>query len=138
MYAPQYHQIDMPKLGSAAAGATEIGRATCNALPVKLLVTKLLFTPDIAITASASVYATIVVKVGATTIATITTDTTANGGTGDMSAATCYDLSAFLSATGADLQIDSLEAVNAAKTAYASTGTVVSGVFSLQTIELRS
>lgn len=138
MYAPQYHQIDMPKLGSAAAGATEIGRATCNALPVKLLVTKLLFTPDTAITASASVYATVVVKIGATTIATITTDTTANGGTGDMSAATCYDLSAFLSAAGADLQIDSLEAVNAAKTAYASTGTVVSGVFSLQTIEMRS
>ena len=98
MSSPVFHQIDMPKLGSAAAGATEIGRATCNALPVKLLVTKLLFTPDTAITASALVYATVVVKIGATTIATITTDTTANGGTGDMSAATCYDLSAFLSA----------------------------------------
>ena len=77
MSSPVFHQIDMPKLGSAAAGATEIGRATCNALPVKLLVTKLLFTPDTAITASASVYATVVVKIGATTIATITTDTTA-------------------------------------------------------------
>lgn len=138
MYANTFHQIDLPKLGSAAAGATEIARASCNALPVKLRVTKLLFTPDTAITASAAVYATIVVKIGATTIATITTNTTANGGTGDMAAATCYDLSAFISATGADLQIDSLEAVGAAKTAYESTGTVISGVFSLQTVEQRS
>lgn len=130
MSAPVFHQIDCPKIGSAAAGANEIARYGVNALPVKLKTEAVYFIPDTAVTADASNTGTITVKIGATTIATLTT----NVAQGDLVAGTVYTLT--LSGTGADLEIDSGEAVSVTKT-YASSGAVMSGIVSFRCSEIR-
>lgn len=131
MSAPVYHQIDCPKIGSAAAGANEVARYGVNTLPVKLLVERVTFVPDTAVTADASNTGTLTIKAGATTIATLTTDLAQ----GNLVAGTVYSLT--LTGTGADLEVSPLETVSVAKT-YASSGAVLSGLVSFLCSELRS
>ena len=131
MSAPVFHQIDCPKIGSAAAGANEIARYGVNASPNKLLVERVVFVPDTAVTADASNTGTLTIKIGATTIATLVTDVAQ----GNLVAGTVYTLT--LSAAGADLEIDSLESVSVTKT-YANSGAVLSGAVSFRCSEIRS
>lgn len=131
MSAPTYHQIDCPKIGSAAAGANEIARYGINALPTKLLIERVVFVPDTAVTADDTNNGVLTIKAGATTIATMTT----NAAQGNLVAGTVYTLT--LSASGADLELDPLETVSVAKT-YGGTGAVLSGLVSVRCSELRS
>lgn len=130
MSAPSFDQIDI-KIGTAAAGANEIPRYVPNTKPIKLFTESVCFVPDTAVTAADANSGTITVKIGATTIATMTT----NLAQGDLVAGTRYALT--LSASGADLEIDSLESVSVTKT-YTGSGAVMSGVVSFSVSELRS
>lgn len=138
MSTPGFHVIKCDKVGTAAAGATEIARVGVNPLPMKLLLQKAVLVLDTAVTASDSNYATLLVKIGSTTIATITTETSGTGGTGDIAAGASYDIAAFITATGADLEIDVGESFSVTKSAYTGTGAVISGHLSISAIELRS
>lgn len=138
MSTPGFHVLKCDKVGSAAAGATEIARVGVNPLPIKLLLQKAYLVLDTAVTASDTNYATLLVKIGSTTIATITTQTTGSGGTGDIAAGAVYDIAAFITATGADLEIAVGEAFSVTKSAYAGSGAVISGHLSISAIELRS
>lgn len=131
MSSPVFHQIDCPKIGSAAAGANEIARYGVNTLPVKLLIERVVFVPDTAVTADASNTATLTITAGGTTISTLTT----NLAQGNLVAGTAYSFT--LTASGADLEISPLESVGVAKT-YASSGAVMSGLVSFLCSELRS
>lgn len=131
MSAPVYHQIDCPKIGSAAAGANEVARYGVNTLPVKLLVERVTFVPDTAVTANDTNNGVLTIKAGATTISTLTT----NVAQGDLVAGTVYSFT--LTGTGADLEVSSLETVSVAKT-YAGSGAVMSGLVSFLCSELRS
>lgn len=124
-------KFPLPKIGSAAAGANEPARFATNVLLSKLLVEKIVFTPDTAVTADASNKGILTIKIGATTIATMTTDLAQ----GDLVAGTVYDIP--LTASGADLEIDSLEAVSVTKT-YGGTGAVMSGMVELRVSDIRS
>lgn len=131
MSSPVFHQIDCPKIGSAAAGANEIARYGLNTMPTKLKVEAVYFTPDTAVTADDTNNGILTIKAGATTIATLTT----NLAQGNLVAGTVYTLT--LSGSGANLEVDSLETVSVAKT-YGGTGAVMSGVVSFSVSELRS
>jgi hypothetical protein len=130
MSAPLYHQIDI-KIGTAAAGANEVARYVNNTRPTKLFTESVCFVPDTAVTAADANSGTITVKIGATTISTLTT----NLAQGDLVAGTRYALT--LSASGADLEVDSLESVSVTKT-YTGSGAVMSGVVSFSVTEIRS
>ena len=130
MSAPAYHQLDV-KIGTAAAGANEPARYVNNTRPTKLFTESVCFVPDTAVTADDTNNGVITVKIGATTIATMTT----NAAQGNLVAGTRYALT--LSGTGADLEIDSLESVSVTKT-YGGTGAVMSGVVSFSASEQRS
>jgi hypothetical protein len=131
MSAPVYHQIDCPKIGSAAAGANEVARYGVNTLPVKLLIERVTFVPDTAVTADASNTGTLTIKAGDTTIATLTT----NVAQGNLVAGTVYSLT--LTGSGTDLEVSPLETVSVAKT-FANTGAVLSGLVSFSCTEIRS
>jgi hypothetical protein len=126
-----YHQLDIPRVGTAAAGANEIARYGVNALPVKLQLVTLRFVPDTAVTADDVNNGVLTVKIGATTIATLTT----NLAQGNLAAGTVYEITP--SASGADLEVDVAEAVSATKT-YGGTGAVLSGIVSMLCQEVRS
>lgn len=138
MSTPGFHVIKCDKVGTAAAGATEIARVGTNPLPMKLLLQKAVLVLDTAVTASDSNYATLLVKIGSTTIATITTETSATGGTGDIAAGASYNIASFITATGADLEIGIDESISLTKSAYTGSGAVISGHLSISAIELRS
>lgn len=138
MSTPGFHVIKCDKVGTAAAGATEIARVGTNPLPMKLLLQKAVLVLDTAVTASDANYATLLVKIGSTTIATITTQTTGSGGTGDIAAGAAYDIAAFITATGADLEIDVGKSFSVTKSAYTGSGAVISGHLSISAIEIRS
>jgi hypothetical protein len=74
MSAPSYKTISVPRVGTAAAGADEIARYGINEGPNKVVLTSLTFTPDTAVTANDTNNGTLTVKIGATTIATLTTN----------------------------------------------------------------
>ncbi|MEN9814122.1 MAG: hypothetical protein RLZZ412_104 [Verrucomicrobiota bacterium] len=130
MSAPVFHQIDCPKIGSAAAGANEVARYGVNAQPVKVVVASVYFVPDTAVTADDTNNGVITIKAGATTIAALTTDLAQ----GNLAAGTVYTLT--LSGSGADLEVDAGETVSVTKT-YAGTGAVMSGLVSLRCAEMR-
>jgi hypothetical protein len=123
--------MDIPRVGTAAAGADEIARIGVNHLPFKLFVESIKFVPDTAVTASDANNGTLTIKIGATTIATFVT----NVAQGNLVAGTVYTITP--SASGADLEISVNEAFSAAKT-YTGSGAVLSGIVSFQCSELRS
>lgn len=84
----------------------------------KLVSARLISRGDV--TASATVYGTVAIKVGSTVLASLTTNTTGNGGTGDWSANSVFDLT--LSTTAANLEVDADDRVDIV-VAKASTGT---------------
>jgi len=130
MSAPVFHQIDCPKIGSAAAGANEVARYGINSQPGKALVEKVMFVPDTAVTADDTNNGVLTIKVGATTIGTLTT----NLAHGNLVAGTAYSVT--LTASGADLEVDALETVSVTKT-FAGSGAVLSGVVSFRCSEIR-
>ncbi len=131
MSAPLFRQMDIPRVGTAAAGANEIARYGVNNLPCKLVVEAIKFVPDTAVTADDANNGVLTIKIGATTIATLTT----NAAQGNLVAGTVYAITP--SASGADLEIDVGESFSATKT-YGGTGAVLSGIVSFRCSEIRS
>jgi hypothetical protein len=131
MSSPQYYTLVTPPVGSAAAGANEAARLGMNHLPVKLVVEDCKFVCGAAVTAADANNGVLTVKIGATTIGTLTTDLAQ----GDLVAGTAYTIA--LSASGEDLVVDVNEVYSVTKT-YNGTGAVMSGIVSLRCSEIRS
>ncbi len=131
MSAPHFHPRVTPPIGTAAAGANEAAACGMNHLPVKLVVEDVKFVCRTAVTADASNNGVLTVKIGATTIGTLTT----NVAQGDLVAGTAYTIA--LTASGEDLIVDVNEVFSVTKT-YGGTGAVMAGIVSLQCSEIRS
>jgi hypothetical protein len=128
MSAPSYKTISVPRVGTAAAGADEIARYGINEGPNKVVLTSLTFTPDTAVTANDTNNGTLTVKIGATTIATLTT----NVAQGNLVAGTPVSLT-----MSGDVTMKVSDVLSATKT-YAGSGAVLSGIVVAQALEIRS
>jgi hypothetical protein len=128
MSSPTYHVLTLPRVGSAAAGANEIARIGMNALPCKLFVTSVSFVADTAVTADDTNYGVLTVKIGSTTIGTLTT----NLAQGNIAAGDVVDLT-----ISGDLSLASGGVMSVTKT-YAGSGAALSGVVAVQCIEMRA
>ena len=128
MSAPSFKTISVPRVGTAAAGADEIARYGINDGPNKVVLTGLSFVPDTAVTASDTNYGVLTIKIGATTIATLTT----NVAQGNLVAGTPVSLT-----MSGDLTMAVGAVLSATKT-YAGTGAVLSGIVAAQALEIRS
>jgi hypothetical protein len=127
MSQPTYQVITLPRVGTAAAGADEIARIGVNASPIRLVLTKLSFVPDTAVTANDTNSGTLTVKIGATTIATLTT----NVAQGNLVAGTPVTLT-----MSGDLTVAAGAVLSVTKT-YAGSGAVLSGIVVAQALEIR-
>lgn len=128
MSSPMYHQLDLPRVGTAGAGANEIARYGVNNLPGRVLLASLVFVPDTAVTADDTNNGVLTVKIGATTIATMTT----NAAQGNLVAGTPVALT-----MSGDLTVDSGGVISVTKT-YGGTGAALSGIVSARAIEMRA
>lgn len=131
MSSPHFHTLVTPSVGTAAAGANEAAACGMNHLPVKLVVEDCKFVCRTAVTADAANTGILTVKIGATTIGTLTT----NLAQGDLVAGTAYTIA--LTASGEDLIVDVNEVFSVTKT-YGGTGAVMVGIVSLRCSEIRS
>jgi hypothetical protein len=127
MSQPTYQTITLPRVGTAAAGADEIARIGVNASPIRLVLTELSFVPDTAVTANDTNNGTLTVKIGATTIATLTT----NVAQGNLVAGTPVKLT-----MSGDLTVAAGAVLSVTKT-YAGSGAVLSGIVVAQALEIR-
>lgn len=128
MSAPSLRSLFLPKIGSAAAGADEIARIARNDFPFRLAIESVYFTPEAAVTASDTNFATLTIKIGSTTIGTLTTEVA----TGDLVAGTPIQID-----VSGILTIDSGAVVSVTKT-YSGSGAAMIGTVSMLVSEARN
>lgn len=134
MSQPMTRQVDL-LLIRAAAGTVD-GDVYVNPLPVKLRIISGYFTPQAAVTANDTNYATITLANGATTLHSFDTRTSGSGGTGDLAATTPIALTLAAAAVGTILEIAPGAAIKLNKTVTAS-GVAIYGRYSLLCEEVR-
>ena len=134
MSQPMTRQVDL-LLIRAAAGTVD-GDVYTNALPVKLRIISGYFTPQAAVTANDTNYATVTLANGATTLHSFDTRTSGSGGTGDLAATTPIALTFAAAAVGTILEIAPGAAIKLNKTVAAS-GVAIYGRYSLLCEEVR-
>jgi hypothetical protein len=134
MSQPMTRQVDL-LLIRAAAGTVD-GDVYVNPLPVKLRIISGYFTPQAAVTANDTNYATVTLANGATTLHSFDTRTSGSGGTGDLAATTPIALTLAAAAVGTILEIAPGAAIKLNKTVTAS-GVAIYGRYSLLCEEVR-
>jgi hypothetical protein len=127
-------QVDL-LLIRAAAGTVD-GDVYVNPLPVKLRIISGYFTPQAAVTANDTNYATVTLANGATTLHSFDTRTSGSGGTGDLAATTPIALTFASAAVGTILEIAPGAAIKLNKAVTAS-GVAIYGRYSLLCEEVR-
>jgi hypothetical protein len=127
-------QVDL-LLIRAAAGTVD-GDVFTNPLPVKLRIISGYFTPQAAVTANDTNYATVTLANGATTLHSFDTRTSGSGGTGDLAATTPIALTFAAAAVGTILEIAPGAAIKLNKAVTAS-GVAIYGRYSLLCEEVR-
>jgi hypothetical protein len=127
-------QVDL-LLIRAAAGTVD-GDVYVNPLPVKLRIISGYFTPQAAVTANDTNYATVTLANGATTLHSFDTRTSGSGGTGDLAATTPIALTLATAAVGTILEIAPGAAIKLNKAVTAS-GVAIYGRYSLLCEEVR-
>jgi hypothetical protein len=127
-------QVDL-LLIRAAAGTVD-GDVYVNPLPVKLRIVSGYFTPQAAVTANDTNYATVTLANGATTLHSFDTRTSGSGGTGDLAATTPIALTFASAAVGTILEIAPGAAIKLNKAVTAS-GVAIYGRYSLLCEEVR-
>jgi hypothetical protein len=127
-------QVDL-LLIRAAAGTVD-GDVFTNPLPVKLRIISGYFTPQAAVTANDTNYATVTLANGATTLHSFDTRTSGSGGTGDLAATTPIALTLAAAAVGTILEIAPGAAIKLNKAVTAS-GVAIYGRYSLLCEEVR-
>jgi hypothetical protein len=127
-------QVDL-LLIRAAAGTVD-GDVYVNPLPVKLRIISGYFTPQAAVTANDTNYATVTLANGATTLHSFDTRTSGSGGTGDLAATTPIALTFAAAAVGTILEIAPGAAIKLNKAVTAS-GVAIYGRYSLLCEEVR-
>jgi len=135
MSQPMTRQVDL-LLIRAAAGTVD-GDVYVNPLPVKLRIISGYFTPQAAVTANDTNYATVTLANGATTLHSFDTRTSGSGGTGDLAATTPIALTFAAAAVGTILEIAPGAAIKLNKTVAAS-GVAIYGRYSLLCEEVRT
>lgn len=128
MSNPSMHSLILPKIGSAAAGADEIARIARNDFPFGLAIQSVYFTPEAAVTANDTNFATLTIKIGATTIGTLTTEVA----TGNLVAGTPIEID-----VSGNLTITPGAVASVTKT-YAGSGAAMIGTVSMLAIESRN
>ncbi len=134
MSQPMTRQVDL-LLIRAAAGTVD-GDVYVNPLPVKLRIISGYFTPQAAVTANDTNYATVTLANGATTLHSFDTRTSGSGGTGDLAATTPIALTLATAAVGTILEIAPGAAIKLNKAVTAS-GVAIYGRYSLLCEEVR-
>ena len=134
MSQPMTRQVDL-LLIRAAAGTVD-GDVFTNPLPVKLRIISGYFTPQAAVTANDTNYATVTLANGATTLHSFDTRTSGSGGTGDLAATTPIALTLAAAAVGTILEIAPGAAIKLNKAVTAS-GVAIYGRYSLLCEEVR-
>ncbi len=134
MSQPMTRQVDL-LLIRAAAGTVD-GDVYVNPLPVKLRIISGYFTPQAAVTANDTNYATVTLANGATTLHSFDTRTSGSGGTGDLAATTPVALTLATTAVGTILEIAPGGAIKLNKT-VAGSGVAIYGRYSLLCEEVR-
>ncbi len=134
MSQPMTRQVDL-LLIRAAAGTVD-GDVYVNPLPVKLRIISGYFTPQAAVTANDTNYATVTLANGATTLHSFDTRTSGSGGTGDLAATTPIALTFAAAAVGTILEIAPGAAIKLNKAVTAS-GVAIYGRYSLLCEEVR-
>jgi hypothetical protein len=134
MSKPMTRQVDL-LLIRAAAGTVD-GDVYVNPLPVKLRIISGYFTPQAAVTANDTNYATVTLANGATTLHSFDTRTSGSGGTGDLAATTPIALTFASAAVGTILEIAPGAAIKLNKAVTAS-GVAIYGRYSLLCEEVR-
>jgi hypothetical protein len=134
MSQPMTRQVDL-LLIRAAAGTVD-GDVYVNPLPVKLRIISGYFTPQAAVTANDTNYATVTLANGATTLHSFDTRTSGSGGTGDLAATTPIALTFASAAVGTILEIAPGAAIKLNKAVTAS-GVAIYGRYSLLCEEVR-
>jgi len=134
MSQPMTRQVDL-LLIRAAAGTVD-GDVYVNPLPVKLRIISGYFTPQAAVTANDTNYATITLANGVTTLHSFDTRTSGSGGTGDLVATTPIALTFASGAVGTILEIAPGAAIKLNKAVTAS-GVAIYGRYSLLCEEVR-
>ena len=134
MSQPMTRQVDL-LLIRAAAGTVD-GDVFTNPLPVKLRIISGYFTPQAAVTANDTNYATVTLANGATTLHSFDTRTSGSGGTGDLAATTPIALTFAAAAVGTILEIAPGAAIKLNKAVTAS-GVAIYGRYSLLCEEVR-
>jgi hypothetical protein len=127
-------QVDL-LLIRAAAGTVD-GDVYVNPLPVKLRIISGYFTPQAAVTANDTNFATVTLANGATTLHSFDTRTSGSGGTGDLAATTPIALTFAAAAVGTILEIAPGAAIKLNKAVTAS-GVAIYGRYSLLCEEVR-
>jgi hypothetical protein len=135
MSTPSIRQVDLILAAGIAAG-TAAGDVFTNPLPVKLRIISGYFTPQAAVTANDTNFATITLANGSTTLHTFTTQTSGSGGTGDLAATTPIALTFASGAVGTAMEIAPGAAIKLNKAVTAS-GVAIYGRYSLYVDEVR-
>jgi hypothetical protein len=135
MSTPSIRQVDLILAAGIAAG-TAAGDVFTNPLPVKLRIISGYFTPQAAVTANDTNYATVTLANGATTLHSFDTRTSGSGGTGDLVATTPIALTFASGAVGTAMEIAPGAAIKLNKAVTAS-GVAIYGRYSLYVDEVR-
>ena len=128
MSTPSLRSLILPKIGSAAAGADEIARIARNDFPFRLAIESVYFTPEAAVTANDTNFATLTIKNGSTTIGTLTTEVA----TGNLVAGTPIQID-----VSGILTIEPEDVVSVTKT-YDGSGAAMIGTVSMLVSETRN